>query len=238
MVVLKGVKLSDVSKISISLILGGFVIIGVSFYFFAELAEEVMEKEPLIIDKLAINMMNNIQQAWLGNAFGMITEAGSVLWLSIASGLLLVYLLFISDKSKWVSVYFLVNMLGISLLTKVLKLAFERKRPDILEKYDGTGFSFPSGHSTGAIVFYGFVIYIVFITNMKSSVKWILNSFLGLLILLVGLSRVYVGVHYFSDILAGFSFGLAWLLICILALEVTLWRQQRRQKKKQEALFS
>ncbi|MYL33557.1 phosphatase PAP2 family protein [Pontibacillus yanchengensis] len=236
--VLKGVKLSDVSKISISLILGGFVIIGVSFYFFAELAEEVMEKEPLIIDKLAINMMNNIQQAWLGNAFGMITEAGSVLWLSIASGLLLVYLLFISDKSKWVSVYFLVNMLGISLLTKVLKLAFERKRPDILEKYDGTGFSFPSGHSTGAIVFYGFVIYIVFITNMKSSVKWILNSFLGLLILLVGLSRVYVGVHYFSDILAGFSFGLAWLLICILALEVTLWRQQRRQKKKQEALFS
>ena len=142
-----------------------------------------------------------------------------------------VYLFMASAFSRWVAIYFVVNMLGISALTKILKVSFERNRPEVLAEYDGTGFSFPSGHTTGALTFYGFLIYLVVSSSMKKQWKWALNIFLGLLILLVGLSRVYLGVHFFSDVMAGMLFGLAWLLVCIGALEITLWNQRRRQNK-------
>lgn len=226
-----GTKLSDLSKASIIIILAGFVSVGVAFYFFFELAEEVIEQEKIIIDQWAIDAVTAIQTEWLGQAWGWITELGSVTWITIASLILVVYLFMASSFSRWVAIYFVVNMLGISALTKILKLSFERNRPEVLAEYDGTGFSFPSGHTTGALTFYGFLIYLVVSSSMKKQWKWALNIFLGLLILLVGLSRVYLGVHFFSDVMAGMLFGLAWLLVCIGALEITLWNQRRRQNK-------
>ncbi|MCA0984059.1 phosphatase PAP2 family protein [Halobacillus yeomjeoni] len=225
-----GTKVSDLSKASVFTILIGFITIGVAFNLFFELADQVMEDEKFLIDQWAIDVVVAIQSGWLDQTFTWITETGSVWWITTASIILVVYLFLGSAFSRWVAVYFIINMLGISALTKLLKLYFERQRPEVLAEYDGTGFSFPSGHSTGAIVFYGFLVYLVTITHWKKSLKWILNSFLVLLILAVGLSRVYLGVHYLTDILAGFLFGLAWLFVCISALEMTLWNQRRRRK--------
>lgn len=230
--IFEGTKLSDLSKASILIILAGFLVVGGSFYFFFELAEQVLEDEKFLIDQIATDVVQLINVPWMATAMGWITEAGSVTLLTIGSFLLLVYLLFFSSFSRWVSVYFLVNMLGISALTKLLKLLFERKRPEVLDQYDGTGFSFPSGHSTGSLVFYGFIIYVITISHLGRKWKWIINISLGLFIFSIGFSRVYLGVHYFTDILAGFSFGLAWLFICISALEITLWHQRRRQLKQ------
>ncbi|MGI8314950.1 phosphatase PAP2 family protein [Halobacillus mangrovi] len=224
-----GTKVSDLSKASIAIILAGFILIGGAFYFFFELASEVMEKEKFYIDKAAINFVTGITTPWLDQTWGWITEAGSVIWITIASIALVVYLLFFSPFSRWVGVYFAVNMIGISALTKMLKLIFERQRPEVLNEYDGTGFSFPSGHTTGSTVFYGFIIYLIVISPLKKGWKWLFNGLLGLLILAVALSRVYLGVHYFTDIIAGFLFGLAWLATCIAALEITLWHQRRRK---------
>ncbi|MGP4075460.1 phosphatase PAP2 family protein [Halobacillus sp. K22] len=224
-----GTKLSDLSKASIIIILTGFIAIGLSFYLFFELAGEVLEKEKFIVDQWAVNVKNSIGSPGLDQFFGWVTEAGSVTIITVMSILLFVYLLFFSPFSRWVGIYFAVNMIGISALTKGLKLIFERQRPDVLAEYDGTGFSFPSGHSTGAMVFYGFLIYLIGISRLRKGWKWLFNSLLATLILGVGLSRVYLGVHYFTDIIAGFLFGLAWLMICIAALEVTLWNQRRRK---------
>lgn len=212
---------SGLTKMSISIILGVLIIIGFAIYSFVEIAERVIESEPLMIDEFVFNVMGSFDQSWLASVMAIITEAGSVTWLTIASVILTIYLLFISDKSKWVAVYFMIDIVGVSLLTQVLKLVFARERPDILEQYDGTGFSFPSGHSTGSFAFYGFLIYIIFMSKMNSALKWVVNSCLVVLILLVGLSRVYLDVHFFSDVLAGFSFGLAWLALCILSLKIT-----------------
>lgn len=227
-----GTKLSDLSKASIIVILAGFAIIGGAVYFFSELAEEVLEKEIFAIDQVATDVVISISTPWMDTFWGIVTDLGSVTILTIASIILLVYLLFFSPFSRWVGIYFAVNMIGISALTKLLKLTFERQRPDVLAEYDGTGFSFPSGHSSGSMVFYGFLIYIVVISPMKKGWKRLLNGILGATVLLIGLSRAYLGVHYFTDIMAGFLFGTSWLLVCIIALEVTLWNQRRRQSKQ------
>lgn len=77
------------------------------------------------------------------------------------------------------------------------------------------GFSFPSGHSFVSITFYGFLIYLVYNSNYKSETKFILISLLLVLILMIGISRIYLGVHYPSDVIGGFVGGLAYLLIFI-----------------------
>ncbi|WP_270180854.1 phosphatase PAP2 family protein [Alkalihalobacillus sp. CinArs1] len=233
--IFKNIHPSNYSKVSIALILGGFITIGAAFFFFFSLAEDVAENEQFMIDKLATRLISSIDTPALSGIMGKITEAGSVTWITIGTVLTLIYLLFISDKSKWVSFFLLVNMLGISGLTKGLKLLFERQRPDVLEKFDGTGFSFPSGHSTGAITFYGFLFYLIVISNLKRRWKITINTILGVLTVTVALSRIFIGVHYLTDILAGLTLGLAWLLICIMALELMLWRQRRHRKARQKS---
>lgn len=224
-----GTKFSDLSKASIILILAGFAIIGGAVYFFTELAAEVLEEQKFIVDQAATDFVMWISAPFLDAIWGWITDLGSVIFITIASIVLLVYLLFFSPFSRWVGIYFAINMIGISSLTKLLKVTFERQRPEVLAEYDGTGFSFPSGHTTGSIVFYGFLIYVIVISPLKKVWKWLINLVLGLLILLVGLSRVYLGVHFLTDVVGGLLFGLTWLLVCIVALEITLWNQRRRQ---------
>ncbi|MYL72742.1 phosphatase PAP2 family protein [Halobacillus litoralis] len=224
-----GTKLSDLSKASIIIILTGFALVGGAVYFFTELAAEVLEQEKFIVDQAATDVVRSITTPWMDAFWGWITELGSVLFITIASIALLIFLLFFSPFSRWVGVYFAIVMLGISALTKLLKVTFERQRPEVLAEYDGTGFSFPSGHTTGSVVFYGFLIYLIVISPLKKQVKWTINVALGILIVLVGLSRIYLGVHFFTDVFGGMLFGLAWLLVCIAALEITIWNQRRRQ---------
>ncbi len=229
--IFKGTRLSDISKTSIALILIGFIVIGVSFNFFFELGEDVLEEEKFAIDTATTNFINTISYPWLINTMGWITEAGSVMFLTIASIILAVYLFFFSSFSRWVTVFFAINMGGISALTKLLKISYGRKRPSELEQYDGTGFSFPSGHTTGSIVFYGFMIYLVTVSHLGKRLKWTINIFIALFAFSIGISRLFLGVHFITDVMAGISFGLSWLLICIMALEITLWNQRRRQEK-------
>ncbi len=207
------------------------MVLGISFNFFFELGEDVLEEEKFAIDVATTEFVNSISTPWLVTLMGWITEAGSVMWLTIASVISAIYLLFFSSFSRWVAVYFAVNMIGISVLTKLLKTAFGRKRPSVLEQYDGTGFSFPSGHSTGSIVFYGFIIYLIANSHLGKRVKWTINILLALFAISIGISRLFLGVHFITDVMAGILFGFLLLFICIMALEITLWRQRRRQMK-------
>ncbi|WP_411954312.1 phosphatase PAP2 family protein [Alkalibacillus sp. S2W] len=208
----------NLSEKSLGLMLTGFVALFVSFYIFLSLADDVWEDETFKLDAMVKKFIASFNTPWLTDMMGYITETGSVLWLTVATILVVVYLVLLSDKSYWVATFLVINMLGISGLTKGLKLLFERQRPETLEQFDGTGFSFPSGHSTGAITFYGFMIYLVVICKLSKGWKWVINGFLTIWILLIALSRVFVGVHYITDIIAGLAIGLAWLLVCIVAL--------------------
>ncbi len=101
-----------------------------------------------------------------------------------------------------------------ALLNQILKYLFVRERPDLLQLIEISGYSFPSGHSMNSTIFYGFFIYII-LRNMKHWGKYAIAGALGLLVFLIGISRIYLGVHYASDVLAGFLTGLGWLILFI-----------------------
>ncbi|MBU6080885.1 phosphatase PAP2 family protein [Allobacillus halotolerans] len=198
------------------------VLIGGAFFLFAEIADDVFEKEKFQIDQMASQFVSSIQSDTLDSIFGFITELGAV-WL-IATGSIIVgiILLFYPSNRLWRVLYFAVTMIGISVLTSSLKELFERDRPNLIQEYDGTGYSFPSGHSTGPMVFYGFIIYLIIRSRFPLVAKWIVGIVLGLLIFLIGFSRIYLGVHYASDVIGGFLLGFAWLATNIAILEITI----------------
>lgn len=104
-------------------------------------------------------------------------------------------------------------MIIVFILNTILKNIFERPRPEFYRLIQETGFSFPSGHSMVSMAFYGYFIYIIYKKMDNFYLKWVICSILSLLIILIGISRIYLGVHYASDVLAGFCISLAYLML-------------------------
>jgi len=165
-------------------------------------------------DNFIFNLAHSMNGAFFDIFFRIITNAGNVTFLIGLSIVLMLY--FKKDKFKnWIGF----NLIWAGILSQVLKFMFIRERPDILE-VERAGYSFPSAHSLLAFAFYGFLIYLVNTkTNWSKQVKWFINVGLGTLILLVGISRFYLGYHFASDVIAAFLIALAYLLIFILIIE-------------------
>lgn len=214
------------------LIVTALLIIGGGFYIFIELGEEVLENEKFMIDQHAADFAENLATPEVTTFFAWITELGSVWALTVGSLVMFGVLWYFYQRKKWRIVYFVIAMGGVTILISGLKAAFLRDRPNILEEYDGTGYSFPSGHSTAPIVFYGFIMYLVIRSKLNALAKWLINIFLGILILLIAFSRLPLGVHYFTDVIGGLALGLTWLVSCIAILEITLWHSGRKAKKE------
>ncbi|GGD13837.1 phosphatase PAP2 family protein [Pontibacillus salipaludis] len=191
------------------------------------IGEMAMASGKLSIDQWAFDVANQAP-SWITSAMLSVTKAGSVLWLSVLSVLTLLYLLFFSPFSRWVGVYFAVNMIGVSSLTKLLKISYSRERPEQTQ-YAGESSSFPSGHTSGAVAFYGFLIYLISISHLSSMTKWSLNIVLTLFMLAIGISRIFGSIHFFTDVLAGFAIGFGWLMICIAGIEITLKKRKQQQ---------
>lgn len=99
-----------------------------------------------------------------------------------------------------------------------LKNLFDRDRPLVPLLEEARGLSFPSGHALMSVTFYGLLIYIVFKGLKNKILKWSLISLLLLLIITISFSRIYLRVHYASDVIAGFCVGILWLVICVTVL--------------------
>ena len=116
------------------------------------------------------------------------------------------------------------------LLNVGLKYFVARPRPGInLRLVEAYSYSFPSGHSMSAMAFYGFLIYLVFRYVRSKRWKVLISVLLFCLVIAIGISRIYLGVHYATDVMAGFVVGLAWLMICIIAIRsVEFYRKMNR----------
>ena len=120
-----------------------------------------------------------------------------------------------------------VAVAGNGLLIKALKQVFGRVRPLNTEGFVlEHGFSFPSGHSSGSVVAYGMLAYLAL---RLLPIRWHLPSLLATVALAVtiGTSRLFLGVHFASDVIAGFASGTAWLALCITSIEYIRWRDRR-----------
>jgi len=112
---------------------------------------------------------------------------------------------------------FIANAAGAG-LNETLKYLFHRRRPDIHRLTAAHGYSFPSGHSMGSVMFYGTLGYFVCRWTRSIFIKIFTCIASAFMILMTGVSRIYLGVHYPSDVIAGFTAGGAWLSVCLTGL--------------------
>lgn len=147
---------------------------------------------------------------------------------------LLIYYLFIKGH-KWYSIKVLTVSIGSSIANLILKEVYARERPSVNQMVEVNNFSFPSGHAMFSMAFYGLLIYILWREVKSKTLKILICSFLALLIFAIGISRVYLGVHYASDIVAGFSAGFLWLVIALSTVGLIQTRASEQQTARKKA---
>jgi membrane-associated phospholipid phosphatase len=208
----------------------GFIIIAilVSGMVFASLAEDLVNKE-------TFSTLDPFFGTWLvahttvpgDHVFAIVTFLGNALVISAGTGLIGFWF---ARRRNWKKLILLFSAVaGGALLNLVLKNIFQRTRPAIPGAYMvDTGFSFPSGHSMISLVFYGMIAYLAL--SYITSKKWKAFIVAGALAIcaLIGFSRLYLGVHFLTDVLAGWAAGGLWLAICILW---DLWQQNINLQK-------
>lgn len=167
--------------------------------------------------KLITSSMNNT----LTTIFKIITFFGSTVFMIIFALVLFIY--FILKKKNIIS-YLTSSCLIIStILNNVIKIIIRRSRPDVIKLVTETSFSYPSGHTMASVSIYGIIIYLLLNSNINKTVKYISSVGLSLLILLIGISRIYLGAHYMSDIIGAMLVSTIWLLIFTSIIEDKKW---------------
>lgn len=140
---------------------------------------------------------------------GITFFASAEVLITIAIILLLIF------KNKRNSKYVTLNLILSFILNRVIKAIVRRPRPEAFALVIENGYSFPSAHSMVGFAFYGFIIYLMLKSNKGRRPKIIYTSLLSLLVVLIGISRVYLGVHYITDVLGGFLIALLYLILFI-----------------------
>lgn len=132
--------------------------------------------------------------------------------------LLIIGVMYMFIRKKFMSALLLVvNFYGSRYINSMLKLWYKRARPDISPLITVTGYSFPSGHAMNAVAFLGFIAYITITEHRISLHKKVLIIVTACFVIFsISLSRIYLGVHYPSDIVAGWAAGGSWLVLCII----------------------
>jgi undecaprenyl-diphosphatase len=137
----------------------------------------------------------------------------------IPANLVLIFYFLLARHQNWFSIRILTIALSSLVLMFLLKYLFGRKRPLSPLLKAAKGLSFPSGHAIMSVTFYGLLVHIIWNTVEIEWVRWTLAVSLILTILLIGYSRVYLRVHYASDVLSGFIIGFLWLCVSLWVLD-------------------
>ncbi|BBH24508.1 phosphatidylglycerophosphatase B [Paenibacillus baekrokdamisoli] len=165
-------------------------------------------------DASIIDVVQGWESPTLTKAAKLLSAVGSS---SVTIPLIIVVavVLFIVLKHRKELILLIGGMLGSTLLNELLKRLYHRARPDIHRIIEQEGFSFPSGHSMAAFTFYGLMTFLLW--RHLPSQRWriALLVFSGCMILSIGLSRIYLGVHYPSDVIGGYWISACWIAVCI-----------------------
>jgi membrane-associated phospholipid phosphatase len=215
---------------------GVYVVLGaliglVALSLFCWIAAEVVERETIVrFDHVLTETIRQSAALWEIHVFSFITIFGSVYVLApmiIGIGAMLFVLRRRVFLIGWISA-----ALGGVIANEELKSLFERPRPEALPPFHHklTSWSFPSGHAMDSMIIYGMLTYLMLPLAKGRWRKVLVLTSIGL-VLSIGFSRLYLGVHYFSDIIAGYAAGIFWLNLCIVGTEI-LSRVTRPTAKK------
>jgi membrane-associated phospholipid phosphatase len=198
---------------------------------FAAITEDVLEQERIVeVDLSIANALHEAATPISTSIYKIISWAGMPgLWtLSIIVGLL-----FIRRKQRLHLAILVIGLVGGVLLNNLLKLLVARQRPTFINPFViEQNFSFPSGHAMMSFIGYGLFAY--FIWNSIANRYWriVLIFAVSLLVILIGISRMTLGAHYLSDVVAGFAAGGVWLTACIIGIESIERRKREAVRQK------
>jgi membrane-associated phospholipid phosphatase len=216
-------RFSSQGHLGLHLTIGTCVLIGMT-WLFGSIAEDVMTSEPIVVTDAQVAQWfhTHATPALTEFMLALTNMHGTlgILTLSVLLGF------FLFRKKDW---YWLVTLVicvpnGL-LLNVLLKQIFQRARPG----FDNplltlSTYSFPSGHTAGATLFYGVLSAYLIYRNPRWHWRMLIAACAVVMVGMVGLSRMYLGVHYLSDVLAAIAWSSAWLALCLTA--VTTWRRR------------
>lgn len=195
------------------------------FFFFLLIAHVILKEEMLEFDRVIYNYINSFFSDDMTIFFELITNLASGY---ILIGMCLLTFLFVKKKRFFYFMSF--NFINTVVFNQILKLIFARERPLGIAIIDEFGYSFPSGHSMTAMSFYGLLIYLTFCSGLNKCYKVFIITCLCLLILLIGISRIYLGVHYASDVIGGFCISISYLILFTRVIDDYLWEVRENEQ--------
>ena len=164
----------------------------------------------LVDDKVSNFFINNMTNKKIDIFMKIITKFCDF---SVAGLVVLLILLITNNKFK--NILYILDASFILIICSSIKIIFKRQRPQFALINIPKTYSFPSGHTFFATAFYGFFLFNIFKTNISKGIKYLLVLVLSVLIILIAVSRIYLNVHYFTDVLCGFIYGIFTLMIFI-----------------------
>ena len=201
---------------------------------FVEITDELAENELTGIDKSVTEYIISFRSEALTNYFTFATDLGDRYAYIVITVFLAGYYFFKQRSWKFILQTTLVLLLA-TFSNIVLKRVFNRARPTLDHLVTVNTLSYPSGHSMSAMAFYGFLIYLCLRYNMRTWLKVVLVFVLVITILSIGISRIYLGVHFPTDVAAGFVGGLIWVAFCAVVFNVFELLRKRQRARGEEA---
>ena len=220
-------SISRLSSLIFTIRVGGFLVAALAMWLFAEIANEVLKKETQAFDQSTLLALRRLHTPLLNQVMIGVTSVGEPSVLLIVALSLGIWLLLKRRRPEAIIVgAAAIGALGLNYWIKEL---FRRARPPLWEHVISvTQYSFPSGHAMMSMVMYGLSGYLL-ATRFP---RWqgLIYSLSILLILAIGFSRLYLGVHWPTDVAAGYAAGLVWLMTCIIDLEILRQRRSARSR--------
>ena len=197
----------------------------VTLYVIAQISEDVFEKEAFAFDKTVLLWIHQFATPSRDRLMVFVTSLGNpntvVVIVTITLALLLWRRYYQEAK------FFFIDCLGGVVLSYGLKLFFCKTRPNLWQSpIKETSYSYPSGHSVGSMVLYGFLAYLLATRYPRFS--WLIYTMAGIIIAAICLSRLYLGVHWATDVIGGFGIGFLWVMLCITMLRLQKMNQLSR----------
>jgi membrane-associated phospholipid phosphatase len=216
-------------------ILVAFIVFVFGLNAFVDLTQELAEDELTAFDTSVTNALLSIRSEYLTNFLIFITHIGGNGYVVV---IILLVLFFVLVHRNWKFILQTVTVLLLATFSNMaLKQVINRARPSLEHLVEVYTLSYPSGHAMSAMGFYGFLIFLVARYTINIFLKVSLITFLVLLILSIGISRIYLGVHYPSDVLAGYIGGLIWVTFCAIVFDIIdLWRRRKTRISELKAL--
>jgi len=198
-----------------------FIIICVNLVMLSKLAEQTVNSENVkLLDMEVTAWFFNLRTPFLNKAFYYFTLLGTVYGVTV--GTVITGLILLWQKRGFHVLALLISILGSSLSMYYSKIYFHRDRPLNVSYYTPeNSYSFPSGHATSAMALVGLLCYFVIIEIEDKRLRLSLFMLGISYILLIGLSRIYLGVHFLTDVAAGYLLGLVWVIVAIGLMEYT-----------------